>query len=57
MRSVLCLELCETGGAFTHLGVIAVFISDMDGLCSGSQGGGITMIVAMNGPFDLELQR
>ena len=32
-----------------------MFISKMDGLCSGSQGGGITMIGAMNRLFNLDI--
>ena len=44
----------ETGGALAHRGVITEFMSEMDGLRSGSQEKKVIVIGATNRPFDLD---
>lgn len=44
----------ETGGALAHRGVITEFMSEMDGLRSGSQDKKVIVIGATNRPFDLD---
>ena len=44
----------ETGGALAHRGVITEFMSEMDGLRSGSQEKRVMVIGATNRPFDLD---
>ena len=48
------MSSCETGGALAHRGVIAEFMSEMDGLRSSSQDRRVMVIRVTNRSFDLD---